>query len=769
MQMNPLRRPALLLLLSCLWIAPAAAATRTVGKVAGVILDKRNDQPLVNANVYFANTTLGAATKNNGYFEINRIPPGTYDLVVSMMGYQTLQVPKVQVLAGRIVAYKIKLTPQIIELPGVKVEAERATALLPVERSNAGHAILTPRSIQYEPGSFDDAYRVISKLPSVATRNDINTQLYVRGGSPDQNLVLYDGIEIVMPSRLFIALGGGISLINPDLVESIDLTPAGFETDYGNKMSALMRINIREGRRDRLAVRTSASLLTARACAEGPLAGGRGSWLLAGRRSFYDFIANSFYDKNYIFPYYYDLHGKLTFDLNRDNRLVLFYSHLREGAQMKNLESEQLDLLNQGRGHVLGLRHSAILTPKLAANTILGYYADDNDLQLYDTFNHAFNARMKYQLRRVGLRADLHYYPRTWLRIKTGAEVTNHRDNVLAQVNWRTFVNVPDSVDFVSRSAKVGAYWQGRIKAQEWMELSAGLRYDYATLYNQAVWNPRAKLILSPSAKLSFWVSSGLFSQFPDVLTLIGRGEPLDITHEPASLEAENSIHNIVGVQWNPSLRSEVKVEVYRKTFANLLLSIDEESYVPDNIGEGSAEGIEISLERTRPGNERLGFWLYYTLASARYRRSGERDWTFFDYDQRQQINAGIDLRLTRRWILTLTNHYGTGFPYTPIRAMQRDISANNGFFTGWTMVRDKKNSGRYPDYWRFDARLSYETLIGRHRLAAYIEVINLFNHANIYLYEWDIHARSSGRGYAARSVIYMMPLVPSFGLHWSF
>jgi hypothetical protein len=284
MQMNPLRRPALLLLLSCLWITPAAAATRTVGKVAGVILDKRNDQPLVNANVYFANTTLGAATKNNGFFEINRIPPGTYDLVVSMMGYQTLQVPKVQVLAGRFVAYKIKLTPQIIELPGVKVEAERATALLPVERSNAGHAILTPRSIQYEPGSFDDAYRVISKLPSVATRNDINTQLYVRGGSPDQNLVLYDGIEIVMPSRLF---------NSPRRRYQPDQSRYG-RIDRSDTSRIRDRLRQQDVRTDahqhprggaKVAVRSSASLLHRPACAEGPWPAAA-LWLLAADEVF---------------------------------------------------------------------------------------------------------------------------------------------------------------------------------------------------------------------------------------------------------------------------------------------------------------------------------------------------------------------------------------------------------------------------------------------------------------------------------------------------
>ncbi len=152
---------------------------------------------------------------------------------------------------------------------------------------------------------MEDAYRAMATLPSVVTRNDLNTQLYIRGGSPDQNLVIYDGVEIFNPSRLFVVMGGGISLVNPDIIEAIDLAPGGFDVEYGNKMSALMKISTRDGRRDRVAVKSSTSLVSVRAVAEGPIAHGRGSWLIAGRRSFYDMLANNFYSQNYVFPYFF--------------------------------------------------------------------------------------------------------------------------------------------------------------------------------------------------------------------------------------------------------------------------------------------------------------------------------------------------------------------------------------------------------------------------------------------------------------------------------
>src|SRR4030067_1270846 len=128
-------------------------------------------------------------------------------------------------------------------------------------------------------------------LPGVASRNDLNTQLYIRGGSPDQNLILYDGIEILTPSRLLVVMGGGISLVNPDVIETIDLAPGGFGVENGNKMSALIQLKTRDGRRDRLSMRTSASFVTARTVMEGPLPGHKGSWVVAARRSFYDIFA----------------------------------------------------------------------------------------------------------------------------------------------------------------------------------------------------------------------------------------------------------------------------------------------------------------------------------------------------------------------------------------------------------------------------------------------------------------------------------------------
>ncbi len=737
--------------------------------IAGIVEDKESKKALAFANVFFDNTGMGTASNEKGLFKIENIEPGTYDLVVRVMGYKQLHVEDLELAAGQIRTLRIKLAPKVLELGGVRVSAHRSTLLLDHERSMAGHDIVSPRMVSQQVGSFDDVYRSLAQLPSVANHNDMNTHLYIRGGSPDQNLVLYDGIEIMTPSRLFVVMGGGLSLVNPDVVQSIDLAPGGFEVDYGNKMSGMMRIISRDGSRDRFRMKTSASLLTARLCAEGPIAGGDGSWLLAARRSFYDLLANQIQGDNTVFPFYYDINARLSYDLEPDNKLIAFYTQLGEGAQLYDFESEKFDLLNRGRGYIAGVRNSIIHSQKLATNLLFGYYHDNNSLDMYDTQNYNFYARLNYKVKRWSVRGDIHYYPWSWLRLKTGFTVHPSKDQIESRIEWRNYVNLPDSLGYSVDMTSLGASGQSRFRAGPWLDYTLGIRYDYSTLYDETVWSPRTKLILGPSETFTVWLSSGLYSQFPDLTTIISRGEPLDITSNPAQLGAEKSIHNIVGMEWKPQPNWQFKVELYRKTMQNLLIPADFNSFVPENDGEGLARGIEFSFEKIRQQQERFGFWLYYALAESKYRRRGETQWIFFDYDQPHRLDLGLDVRLFDGLSAVLSWRYGSGLPYSPILGVQRANNANMNYLQDWLHVRALKNSQRYPGYARFDVRLAYEKKFDNIKLSAYIDLVNVLNRKNIYSNEWDFERRGNSGVRAYKTAIYMMPFVPSFGVSLSF
>ncbi|MBN1999614.1 TonB-dependent receptor [candidate division KSB1 bacterium] len=768
--MNSCKKRLFILFFSLSAVVPhvysSEAAKSRTGVISGLVVDRNDSTALPHVNVILENTMLGSSTDLNGYFIIKGVPPGEYNLFVLMMGYRTMLIHKVQVYPGQTRKIYVRLRPKVLELGGVQVTADRATQMVDQERSLAGHEVITPRLVINKAGAFEDAYRAMITLPSVSSRNDLNTQLYVRGGSPDQNLVLFEGIEILNPSRLFVVMGGGVSVVNPDIIQAIDLAPGGFEVNYGNKMSALMQINTREGRRDKTSVGSSVSLINARTVAEGPFADGRGSWLVAARRSFYDLLANRLYSQNYVFPYFYDLHAKVAYNLSVNSKLSAFYSRLGEGAQLFDFESESLDLLNKGKGHIAGLRFNSIINPQLAVNLLAGFYTDQNNIKVYDTFNYAYHAKLNYGVERTTLRGDLHYYPFEWLLLRTGTQTQFLKTDLLWNVDWRNYLQLPDGLLFHSNYVQNSSYWQVRYRNQRWFELTTGLRYDYSSLYNEVNWSPRCKFVFAPQDNITFWYNIGLFSQFPDILTIISRGEPLDITQNTSELNSERSLHNIIGVSWESKNRSMVKAEVYSKNFDQLLMTENEITFSPVNTGLGTAQGFEFTYQFRRMEEQRFGFWVNYAYSETKYKRSRTDKWVYFDYDQRHQFATGLEWRLSKRWNVSGVWRFGSGFPYTPIKAMKKNMDASDGPVDGWEFVKEEKNSARYPNYSRIDLRLAYSFNTQAWGLSAYVDFINLLNHPNVYQYEWDFYLTDGGtKAIGSRTTVYMVPFIPSFGL----
>ncbi|HOC90605.1 MAG TPA: carboxypeptidase-like regulatory domain-containing protein, partial [bacterium] len=183
-------RTGWILLLTCLSAGLAAGQTQgraggekqghavkeKHGRVAGFVIDAAGKTPIPQANVVLANTALGAVSGKNGAFYIERVPPGTYQLVVTMLGYRKMIIKDVAVRAGAVRALRVSLNRQAIDMGKVQVEAKREAQAFQYEKSIAGHEIITPRFIARRPGALEDAYRALNVLPGVTARSDLNTQ-----------------------------------------------------------------------------------------------------------------------------------------------------------------------------------------------------------------------------------------------------------------------------------------------------------------------------------------------------------------------------------------------------------------------------------------------------------------------------------------------------------------------------------------------------------------------------------------------------------------
>ena len=163
--------------------------------IQGYIKDKNTGDPVENVNIVIQNTLWGTTTNKAGQFEVKNIPPGIYDITFSHIGYKTINAENVTVETGKRRIIGVMLQPTVIGLDEIEVSANRILNP-PKAHSLAGHYILLSEDITEKAGSIDDPQRSFMFLPGIASRNDLTTNLYIRGSSPDQNLVLFNGLEV---------------------------------------------------------------------------------------------------------------------------------------------------------------------------------------------------------------------------------------------------------------------------------------------------------------------------------------------------------------------------------------------------------------------------------------------------------------------------------------------------------------------------------------------------------------------------------------------
>ena len=218
----------------CLCVLVVSSALGQVGAVNGFVRDASDGEPLAYCNVYLDKTEFGAATNDKGYYVIGHVPPGKYELVASFIGYKN-ETRSVTVGPGQTVNADLELSPGAIEVGEVKISADRARFEREVEVSAVR---LETKQFQFIPkvGGEVDLFRTIQLLPGVIATSDFSNRLYIRGGSPDQNLILLDGITVYNPSHLF----GLFSPFIAEAVSDVTLLAGGFPAKYGGRLSSVL-------------------------------------------------------------------------------------------------------------------------------------------------------------------------------------------------------------------------------------------------------------------------------------------------------------------------------------------------------------------------------------------------------------------------------------------------------------------------------------------------------------------------------------------------
>jgi hypothetical protein len=634
---------------------PAYAQEKT-GSISGQIVDGTTQQPLGGVNVVLIERpTVGTTTDAQGSFTLKSIGVGEYSLRATLLGCQQAVLTNVVVSTGRSTKVKIRMNEEAVKVGEVEVKADYFSSegtISPV--STVG---LNGAEVKRSPGSAMDMQRVVQNLPNVANSNDQSNELLVRGGAPDENLTVMDNIEIPTTNHYpnQFNSGGPINMVNVDLIEDIRFSSGGFPANFGDKLSSVMDISLREGDRERaLAGEASMNMAGIGSVFEGGFADKKGSWIISGRQSlleFVDMVTGISAIGLTAIPKYYDIQGKATYDLSPTQKLtltgifgndrIMFEGKPDEKNDQKRFVKDSTGVENVS-DHSQQFAVGATLRTLYGADgySLLSVYMHGNtyDVSVNNDFTYreydgegrvteyrkllsqpAYTNQSTERL--VGVKYDMLYHLFPGHEVSFGGRVLTtqkflndvmfNSDTVRYDFNhdgrWdaiSTFDNGRVHKDFgFGDETKVGAYVSDKVAITPRLSSTLGVRYDYFTYSKKGNVSPRVDLsyeLIPMTTKLNF-----AYGEFYQNLALPLYGDNLG-GNKNRYLENAHARHFVAGIEHIMGEGLKATLEAYYKQYDNLPVS-EEFINMADNtfrsdrqlsIGRRTSRGIELFVQQ---------------------------------------------------------------------------------------------------------------------------------------------------------------------------
>ena len=797
------RIPAILTLALCLFAFHLAHGAES-GAINGFVRDASDGEPLAYCNVYLDKTEFGAATNDRGYFYIGHVPAGKYDLVASFVGYKN-EKRTLSVGPNQTVNVNLELSAGSIEVKEVKVTADRARFEREVEVSAVR---LETKQLQFIPkvGGEVDLFRTIQLLPGVIATSDFSNRLYIRGGSPDQNLILLDGITVYNPSHLF----GLFSPFIAEAVSDVTLLAGGFPAMYGGRLSSVLDVTTKEGNSKRYTGDASVSVIAAQGQVEGPLprakdkgesgngkvgstkdeAGGMtnsqspipddstsqdsllatrnpqpatspgGSFLLAGRRTYLPDVLLKAFGIDGLGYYFYDLMGKANYEPWKDSRFTLTGLAAEDvldfwDPQDPNGLKAKMTWGNRGAS----LRWNRVFTPILYGE-VIGAWSN-----FFSNFNvnlgSTSDIRMSTDLTDLTLKADLMWYAGDRHTLDLGFDGRFTRTGMSFTYDTSGY-NTADTL--WPLAVYVDEKWEA---VPGKLYLKPGFRLSYYTKGRRFAPEPRLGLKYHPAKNTALNLAAGRFTQ--PMVTLNSTDAILSIYDMWLPVQADQALptalHFIAGAeQW---LKRDVvaSLEGYYKDYSNLLETRYGDYFTPPEsllVADGYSLGADFMLRKTEGW---VNGWVSYSYAWT-WRNIGDESY-HPHYDRRHNANVvltfprlfwGIDV--SAKWTL------GTGLPYSGIVAyypkyQYRPSEPEWWRKPDWRFFNGARDAFRFPVYHRLDAGMTKTWKKKWGEISAFLDVTNLYNAKNVLLYYWEV----GDNGLPVEHSVGMIPILPTVGV----
>ena len=749
-------------------VVPVLCAQET-GEILGEVYRQGSRDRISSAQVRLRETDQETLTNSAGKFRFENLPPGEYTLSISAQGYRSADHTTVTVKPGKATEVKLYLEPIPFLLPEVPVTAERFPATVSQES-------LQSIEIKRMPGTAGDALRALPSLPGISVANDFDGSLYIRGGAPEDNVFYFDRLPIGYPYHFF----GLVSTVSSEVIERMDVYAGGFGAEFGADAQAVIDIHSRRGNQERFAGKFNINMLYSEGMVEGPI-GKRGTWYVAGRRSYLDLLVPLFIDldeevevgPNMALPRFWDYQARFSYDLSEKHQLTLnafatsdFFNI--EAAFEEEAEIEYFSYKNGFNAQGIHLRSH--LTDRLTSNLTLS--------RSYNLFRIAHGASSEaYFFFEIAqptyqLREDLTYKLNSRYQLESGVLFSNAVGSV------SSFLSDPDrfdedfsffagveldadelkKLDVARRFTHLESYLQARYTPVPFLSAALGVRSTYLNFTDELSVKPRASLQFQVSDGSEIRLLYGQYNQRPQLRHILPDiGNP--------NVKSSVAKHYVLEVERAISSSTYLKLAGYYKDHDKIIMTDDVSKYL--NQGEGFARGAEVLL-RHRQGGRFFGF-LSYAYSRSRRREQPEAPLHLYSFDQTHVATLVGSYNLTPTWEIGAKWRYSTGNPYTPTIGFEhreeRKTDARFGevIAISEVPVLGEVNSLRVPPFHRLDIRIKKSFIFDRWQMGVFLELFNVYNRKNVLEFYFESNDLNQ------KEAFHQLPFIPYLGVMMAF
>ncbi len=754
------------------YLAPLSA--QQTHTISGYVKEQHSGELLVGVNIYLPGTTTGTTTNRYGFYSIS-LPADSVKLIYSFLGYQPAQR---QLYLQRDTTLDVDIRSKT-ELETVEISGQRYDK--PTRKLQMSSVKLPMEDVKKVPALLGerDVMKILQLMPGVQSSSESNNGFYVRGGGPDQNLIILDDATVYNANHLF----GFFSIFNGDALKSIELIKGGFPARYGGRLSSVLDISMKDGNKRKLSGEAGIGLIASRLVVEGPIKKDTTSFLISGRRTYFDVLSRPFLPDDERGEYFfYDLNGRISHSFNRNNKLYIsgYFGKDRFSTVYQNTEAK----MNWGN-QTATLRWNHLFNNRLFSNTSLVYSRYKLNIREFGSYGPGdYELAYSSGIKDYTLKYDIQYHSSKQHIFRAGISTTYHLFKPSALVLENTYLEpyIKDTEEVPTLESAL--YAEDEFRLWKHLRINAGIRLSHFRHETKSYFNtePRLSASYHLSKKSVLKASYARMVQAVHLLTNSGIGMPSDlwvpstkdISPQRSWQIAAGWVKDFTSPEFTLSLEAYYKesqdVKGFKEGASFLLVNDAEEGerYTwQDNIttGIGWSYGAELLI---RKETGRLTGWTGYTLSWTQLKfpdlNFGRK--FYARYDRRHDISIVLFYKLKDNVQISGTWVYGSGNAITlPLGSYRPGVHhPSPGLKPKWLngyyySLEDngKKNAYRMAPYHRLDLGIRFHKQIKYGKRTLAFSIYNVYNRKNPFFYYV-----ASENGKKVLKQVSLFPVIPS-------